>query len=305
MNNSDLFPNLQNYDEAFQYWHRVKPYIKGRSKGLKPLGGNRRCDRSLIRKDDATSDIVCSLHDTDVIRFKTDNSIVLNHNGWESISTAEFIFYVLRYRMNLTTIKRVNQKLYVVDANKDCHRFDKTITISPDNIVSGGGIEYTHKLLKPVMAQLRKHYAEFVEYMTFYAQSAGNDMDLSGQRVAYLPTAMSEMRWNRSDVTHQRINFFVNLNGVMARGTSEAKLETFFELAKTIAYNAYDTTWEGYTRHTFVTPKLMREYFYELCRYEYSKSLFEEVVVPKGKVGKDSNEAYLKFGSDSSLPWTN
>jgi hypothetical protein len=308
MNNSDQFPNLKGYNEAYQHWHLVKPYSKGRSKGHKPLGGNRRCDRSLIRQDG--NDIVCSLYETDVIRYKPDNTVELRHAGWESVSTAEFIDYVLRGRFGLThrrgfPINRVRGKIYVVDANGANHRFDSAITIHPDNTVTGGGIEHKHMLLKPVMTRLRKHYADFVEYMTFYAQSAGNNLDLSGKRVAYLPTAMSEMRWNKIDIVRQRGNFFNTLNGILAHGgTSEAKLETFFELAQAIAYNAHDVMWEGYTRRNFVTPQGMREYFYELCRYEYCDSLFEPVVAEKGKVVIDRNENYLKYGSDSSLPWT-
>jgi hypothetical protein len=312
MNNSDLFPNLQTYRDAYVHWVAVKPYSKGASKGLKPLGGNRRYDRSLIRQDG--DDIVCSLYNTDVIRYKPDNSVELRHGGYESVSTTEFIDLVLRYRFgsanNGRPIARVNGKMYLVDGSGFKHRFNPSgveqtpIIIRPDNSVEGGIVEYKHSLMKPVMARLRKHYAEFVEYMTFYAQSVGNNLDLSGKRVAYLPVVMSEMRWNNADVMRQRVNFFVNLNGVVARGTSEAKLETFFELSQTIAYNAKDSKWMGYTRQDFVTPQGMREHFYELCKYEYSDSLFEEVAAERGVVVRDSNEKYLRFGSDSSLPWT-
>lgn len=315
MNNSDLFPNLRTYRDAYIHWAAVKPYSKGASKGLKPLGGNRRYDRSLIRQDD--NDIVCSLYDTDVIRYKPDNTIELWHGGFETISTAEIMDLVLRYRFghenNGRLIARVNSKLYVVDGTGFKHRFDdsnldpRPIVIRPDNSVEGGITEYKHNLIKPVMAQMRKHYAEFVEYMTFYAQSVGNNLDFGASKVPHLPTTVSELRWNKHHLMQQREGFFGELNELISGDplvSKEAKLEKFYELSKAIAYNAKDARWEGYTRQHFVTPKAMREHFYELCRYEYNEHLFEEVAAERGKVVRDENEKYVALGSDASLPWT-
>ena len=318
MNNSDLFPNLPTYRDAYVHWAAVKPYSKGKSKGEKPLGGNRRFDRSLIRQDG--NDIVCSLYGTDVIRYKPDNTIVLQHAGWESISTTEIMALVLRYRFvegggrrfalrdSGYPVIRKHNKMYVVDGNGVNHRFDSKIIIRPDNSVEGGATEYVHRIKKPLMAQIRKHYAEFVEYMTFYAQSVGNDLDLGSRKVAHLPTNMSEMRWNKIDLARQRSSFFAVLDETVSGDpllTNEAKLETFFELSATIAANAYDYVWVGYgQRRNFVTPKTMREHFYELCKYEFSEALFEEVEAEKGKVVLDGNHKYVEFGADATLPWT-
>jgi len=46
-----------------------------------------------------------------------------------------------------------------------------------------------------------------------------------------------------------------------------------------------------------------KEFFYELCRYQYNEALFKQEVVQQGKVLVDDNSKYVQLGSEWDLPF--
>lgn len=66
----------------------IKP-IRGRSKDCRPLGDRRRDWEGVDKIDEDT--YAYRLYNTHCVIIKRDNSITLNANGWNSISTAEFM----------------------------------------------------------------------------------------------------------------------------------------------------------------------------------------------------------------------
>lgn len=66
----------------------IKP-IRGRAKDFRPLGDRRRDWERVEKIDEDTYAYV--LYNTNCVTIKRDNSITLEHNGWNSISTAEFM----------------------------------------------------------------------------------------------------------------------------------------------------------------------------------------------------------------------
>lgn len=66
----------------------IKP-IRGRSKDIRPLGDRRRDWEGVDKIDEDT--YAYRLHNTHCVTIRRDNSITLYANGWNSISTAEFM----------------------------------------------------------------------------------------------------------------------------------------------------------------------------------------------------------------------
>lgn len=84
---------LVNYNEAHHAWESTKP-IRGRKTDVRPLGHRRCVDQYTIRKAESGA-IECVLYKTPVVGFFPDGQIVIQDDGWKSVSTAYFIEEVL------------------------------------------------------------------------------------------------------------------------------------------------------------------------------------------------------------------
>ena len=87
-------PRINNYTEAYRKWNSTKP-MRGRSDDIRPLGERRYVDTYSIRKNIWTEAIELVLYQTPVIKFKSDDEVVINYGRWPSASTCQFISRVL------------------------------------------------------------------------------------------------------------------------------------------------------------------------------------------------------------------
>lgn len=323
MYHGDNLPRLSTFKEALAWYQSRQPYKRGRSKGLRPLGENRRYDRSLINVlTDANGNVgsvILSFHTCPVITFYPDDSVVLKHGSWETIGTMDFINTVLRGRFNryqsevaaysdkgttkLAGITRRRGKLYFCDgspANGE-HRFESVLKLGVYNEVTGGASEYEWTLNKEMMARVRKHYAEFTEYLTYYAQMVDTRLASEIVQQKKLTVIKGDLRWNSKPQVREREEFFYMLNLAMFV-TGEDKLTNFMPLAEQVVVNAaskqYD--WAAQIYKYLITPQMARDFFYELCRYHYADYLFKKEVVEKGKVVLDENSKYVDYKSDGA-----
>jgi len=326
----DDLPSISTYEGALVWYQSREPYKKGRSKGLRPLGNNRRYDRSLINVSTDVNgnvgSVILSFHSAPVITFFPDNSIVLNNYGWETVGTMDFINSVLRTRFNQSQaahaayaagefgsgmskwsgVTRRRGKLYFSDgspANGE-HRFERVLKLSADNEVTGGVSESEWVLDKPLMTRVRNHYAEFTEYLTYYAQMASSRVASEIQVQKKLAVDKGNLRWGSAAQIRDRDEFFYSLGLAMLEG-NEDRLALFLPLAEQLIVNAADKAydWKMQTYKYEITPQKARDFFYDLCRYQYADSLFKKEVMEKGKVVLDENSKYVKYKSEATLPF--
>jgi len=319
----DQLPRLNSYDQAKAWYETRQPYKKGRSKGLRPLGENRKYDRSLISlktNSEGQNIIVCSYHTTPVVTFYENGSVLMWHDGFETVSTMDFINAILYARFReafairgastfvphkWTGITRRRGKLYFSDGHGKDHRFEKALHLSPTNEVTGTATERAWTLNKERMGKLRKHYAEFTEYLTYYTQMQGELRSASELKaVDALATTLSEIRWSEAMHNRTRESFFNDLHEAM-QVDGEDKFAMFLPLAEKLVVNAsmktYDYQMQQYMYS--VTPQRARDHFYELCRFYYAESLFTQEVVPQGKIVLDDSAKYIKYSSNAALPF--
>jgi len=335
MYRGDDLPRLSTYAEALAWYESREPYKKGRSKGLRPLGKNRRYDRSLISLsgkleaillDSSMGSVILSFHEVPVITFFEDNSVVLNNGGWETVGTMDFINTVLGSRFSQCQaahaayaagefgsglskwagVTRRRGKLYFCDgspANGE-HRFERVLKLSADNEVTGGVTERAWVLDKAMMARVRKHYADFTEYLTYYAQMVGTRVAADVQMQKKLSVDKSSLRWSSRPQIRDREEFFHALNLAML-DTSDDRLRWYMPLAEQLVVNAADKMydWAAQTYKYEITPQKARDFFYDLCRYHYADFLFKEETMEKGKVVLDENSKYVQFKSEATLPF--
>jgi hypothetical protein len=316
----DQLPSLSTYAEALAWYQSRQPYKRGRSKDLRPLGNNRRYDRSLINVitdvNGNVGSVILSFHQTPVITFYPDNSIVLNNGGWETVGTMDFINAVLRNRFSekrgaitgtgtitkWSGVTRRRGKMYFADGIDRDHRFERVLKLDADNEVTGGATEAQWVLDKERMAKVRKHYAEFTEYLTYYTQMVGTRLASEIVQQKKLSVSKNELRWQTAPHVKDREEFFYTLDLAMLEG-NEDRLALFLPLAEQIAVNAankqYD--WAAQIYKYQITPQMARDFFYDLCRYQFADYLFKNETVVKGKVVLDENAKYLQYKSEATI----
>jgi hypothetical protein len=329
MNNSDDFPTLPTYQAAVEHHDSRKPYKRGKNKGMRPLGFVRRYDRSQIRMEGggvngAGGVVVCRYYNSDIIKFNPDNSIVLNHDGFESPSTLECMNRILYQRFKLPNIwgghggrsgsqpiSKIGGKFYLQDIKDPNikHRFDKTLTITPDNEIIGGATERKYVLDQQLMGQVRKYYADsgFIEFVKYYVQMNPRVGKAEDILYAQLPALQlgNSTRYFANKAAQKRDDFFAALNDATKIQAEEDRLVAMMPLAEQIAMSAAVYSWDrNLNMYQYINDfKKTKEFFYELCRYQYNEALFKQEVVQQGKVLVDDNSKYIQLGSDWALPF--
>ena len=324
MNNSEDFPVLPTYLDAVLHHDSRVPYKRGRNKGLRPLGFVRRYDRSQIRMEGR--DVVCRFYNTDVIRFLPDNTIIISHEGYESPSTMECINRILYQRFRLTNIwgerargsqpvSKVRGKFYLQDIKDPSikHRFDSPLTVTPDDEIIGGATEHKYVLNQQLMAQVRKYYADskFLEYVKYYTQINSRIQKPDHTHGTAYPIQKdilqlgNSTRYFANKAAQKRDDFFNELNEAARIEGEEEKIAAMMPLAEQLAMSASDYSWDrDMNCYFYITDfKQSREFFYELCRYQYNTKLFTSEVVPKGRVVAEDNNKYMQLGSEWDLPF--
>ena len=323
MNNAEDFPVLSTYEDAVKHHDSRTPYKRGKNKGLRPLGFVRRYDRSQIRMEGEV--VVCRYYNSDIIRFYPDNTIVLDHDGFESPSTLECMNRILYKRFKLPNIwggsgrgsqpvSKVRGKFYLQDIKDPNikHRFDKPLTVLPNDEIVGGATETRYVMNQKLMAQVRKYYHEsgFMELVKFVVQMnprlTKTEVQEKQQHEARPVLQVgNSTRYFANKSAQRRDEFFTDLNDAVKIQDETERLTAYLPLAEQLVMSASDYSWvvgmDSYVYTTDFTKS--REFFYELCRYQYNHALFTQEVMPKGKVLADDNTKYIHLGSDWALPF--
>jgi len=175
---SEQLPRLSSYAEALKHYNSVTPLRSGQFKGQRPLGHVRRYTRSMIRLDEsaagaspAAPDVVLSFYKNDIIRFKPNNTVVLDTCNWPSISTMQFFADILRRTYYKPPIIRKKNRIYYYTTDSEGNHSYYLITpnapVTVDlsaNTATGGDSIDTYVLDKSEMFKVRKGYKEFTQY---------------------------------------------------------------------------------------------------------------------------------------------
>jgi hypothetical protein len=161
---------LHSYAEALAKFNDTKP-IRGRTditRPMYPLGHRHRVDSFWMQKCPLTQDVELFLYRTPVVSYKPDGRIAIKSDGWDTVSTAQFIVEV------------TGMQSYIYDRNlcvsiwtqEGCENYrvpaNGTLTFVKDNgqfkYVDGAPTAYTHKVNRKAINQKRKQYKEFKQY---------------------------------------------------------------------------------------------------------------------------------------------
>jgi len=154
-------PKVHSYADALKIYDSIKP-LRGRAEEIRPLGNRRDADTYHIRKIGVKIELV--LYKTPVITFMDDGEVEIFINGYNSVSTHQFIDHVLSIRAQgarRTTVLTINGQKYTI-ADKEKLR----LRLEDGNWhVLNPTAQWGWKLNRKEITNVRTKYSEFYKYL--------------------------------------------------------------------------------------------------------------------------------------------
>jgi len=155
-------PQVRSYEQARNIFNNTKP-VRGRAEEVRPLGDRRDADTYRVRKNGDAVELV--LYKTPVITFTPDGEVSLFVDGYNSVSTHQFIGWVLGISVHgarRTTVLTINGEKFTL-ADKDKLRMrlgadDKWQVLNPTQ-------QWGWKLNRKEVTNVRAKYGEFYKYL--------------------------------------------------------------------------------------------------------------------------------------------
>jgi hypothetical protein len=289
-------PLINDYASALKLWEDTKP-IRGRAIDTRPLG-HRRNDHYLINLL-PEGGVECILYKTPVVIFWENGDVVIKHDGYNSVSTCNFIGEVLGLHssiFNYKTLVGFGGKDYIVpDSGLTIKRNDNWV-YEPVNPVPVIG----HAIDRKGANNVRARYKPFSTYLSSMCRlKAGSDYPQSELvRVFGVDKHKSP---NVGDLSHEEYSGWgdsvKSFFGLVTDTNEETKNDSYYKAVLQMARSFGTTRWgsrevEGYV---LSEKKALKAFDDLVIGFHRSETLIEKVL-PDGVVRKDSNGKYFRGG---------
>jgi hypothetical protein len=291
---------INDYATALKRWEDTKP-IRGRAVDTRPLG-HRRNDHYLINFLPESA-VECILYKTPVVTFYENGDVVIRHDGYNSVSTCNFIGEVLGLHssiFNYKTLVGFGGKDYIVPDSGLTIKRNANWVYEPVNPVPVMG----HAIDRKGANNVRARYKPFSTYLSSMCRlKAGSDYPQS--ELCRVFGEAIDGKYSRpkmpADLSHEERSGWedsVKLFFTLITDTNEeTKNDSYYKAILQMAYsfgaskwNAYET--EGYTLNE---KKALKAFDELIIGFHRSETLIEKVL-PDGVVRKDSNGKYFRGG---------
>lgn len=293
--------SMPDYATALKIYEARKPYIKGKYKGERPLGNNRRHDRSRIELD-KEGNIRVKHWQTDIIVYSPNGDIKLNCGGWSSISTAQ----IMQELLGVDKICRVHCKIYYRH-NNEFHYLANMLYIEPNGAPLYLNNEYVYKPQSEVLKKYRKQYAFFSEYAKQVLTMSSDfrvginlekyEPEFEGETLKewYMsPLIKSSTRHDAKARERARDSLFSYLDSLSIKAEEE-RLQAMYEVLAPVTYmmgNEYIRRSSGITWSCDY--KRFKRGFDDLLKHQFADEIFEQVLASKKSPVRDPNAKYMR-----------
>ena len=284
-------PLINDYATALKLWEDTKP-IRGRAVDTRPLG-HRRNDHYLINFLPMGA-VECILYRTPVVTFYENGEVLIKHDGWNSVSTCNFIGEVLGIHssiFNYNTCVGFGGKDYVVPVEGLTIRRNENWVYEPVNPTPVLG----HALDRKGANNVRARYKPFTTYLSSMSRlKAGSGYPQSelcrvfGVDKGGYPTVgdLSQDSYRGWEETVESFFKWVSDTNEKTRNDS------FYKGLLLMACSFGSSGWEGYTLNE---KKALKAFDNLVIGFHRSETL-KERVLPEGVVSRDSYAKYFRSG---------
>jgi len=160
--NSGIY-RIGNYAQALDWFNKTTP-IRGTgcNAGIKPLGHRDRPHFQILKGD--ANEIICKCYQTNVVTFMPDGTVKIDNGGYNSQTTAHFIYDVLGVS---SAIKDNDLQVYV---DGGYYRVKSGMTIKRNELGAYKVVDYVphevYRLDRKRMAELRKKVKPYRTFLT-------------------------------------------------------------------------------------------------------------------------------------------
>lgn len=290
---------INDYATALKRWEDTKP-IRGRAVDTRPLG-HRRNDHYLINFLPEGA-VECILYKTPVVTFYENGDVTIRHDGWNSLSTCNFIGEVLGIHssiFNYKTMVGFGGKDYIVPVEGLTIRRNATWVYEPVNPTPVMG----HALDRKGANKVRSTYKPFRSYLSSMSRLKGDSIYPKEE----LCRVFGETGGKHSqpkmpvDLSHEERNgwedsvkdFFKLIADTKENTRNDSFYKAILRMAHAFGiekWNANET--EGYT----LSEKKALKSFDDLVIGFHRNETLKETVLPDGVVRKDSYGRYFRGG---------
>jgi hypothetical protein len=293
--------HMNDYATALKRWEDTKP-IRGRAVDTRPLG-HRRNDHYLINRlpDGA---VECVLYKTPVVTFYENGDVLIKHDGWNSVSTCNFIGEVLHihsYIFNYKTCLGFGGKNYVVPTEGLTIRRNHNWVYEPVNPTPVMG----HAIDRTGANNVRLRYKPFTTYLSSMSRlKSGSDYP---QSEMYRVFGKVEGRYPQpkmpADLSHEERNGWEDsvkdFFKLITDTNEETRNDSFYKALLQMVHSFGIEKWgrganetEGYVLHE----KKALSAFDDLIIGFHRSETVKEKMLPEGIVRKDSYAKYFRGG---------
>lgn len=194
-------PRLHDYASALERFKNTKP-IRGRTDITKPqvpLGHRNKVDSFWMRHCQLTQDVECYLYRTPVVTFKANGEVHIKSDGWDSISTANFIGEVLA--MGAYIYDR-SLCIGLYNENGMLHYrvpSEGTLTLKKEGrwkYVSGAPNNVIHSMNRKAINAARKTYKDFKQYAIAMLKLREGRVEQDEYVTAFGQVSVPNLKWN-------------------------------------------------------------------------------------------------------------
>ena len=297
---AEALESMPDYATALRTYESRKPYIKGKHKGERPLGRNRKQDRSRIRIDEK-GNIVVQHWQTDIITYLPDGGLILRTDHYTSISTAQ----IMQELLGVERICRVHCKIYYRH-NNSFHHVQPMLVVNADGGVTFSNDEYVWVAMKQRMAEYREKYGFFLEYakqvltlssdFTVGAGVSNVYPNFEGETLKewYMaPIIDADARHQPRAMVRAREALFDYLDFLSTKEENE-RLQPMYELLSPLTYMMGSDWFRSNTHVTWSCDyKQFKRKFENMIKYQFGSYIFARKLASKKSPVRDPNAKYL------------
>lgn len=152
---------MTDYYDALQRYNEAVPFKRGRKKGQRPIGTNRRYHWLTIAMDEETKIIHAELYGTTLVSFTPTGEIHIGLGGYDSVSTRQFIGAVTPW----TCYSERGETYLGMASGQFVFADGVTPLVIKDGVVTNPTRERMYSLKRKEMQGLRARYEPFLSYV--------------------------------------------------------------------------------------------------------------------------------------------
>jgi len=267
----DAVPTIRTYEQALAHYESIKPI---RGKVIRPIGNRRHQHRQILRSQGrGMRGIAARLYATNVVTWYEDGTLVIDHGGYRSASTRQFVENVLPW-----PVRSFDNQLLICIEGKEypIGTEDTALVIKPDGEVISE-VCVVHVVNRRALNSVRRKHKGLITYIRGALKLIPDnyEIDMESDRVE----------------DKDRVTIFLK-HGLLSNSE-----ESWHKVLKMLLFVSRVWLWrdlQGAQAHWKADKKVALRSFDDLLKLAYRHKVFTTVLLPPGEYKKDPNAKYFE-----------